>query len=48
MENKQDKMKALFDSKMNVKIHEFAVGDWVRIKKPGFLVKGVSKFGHPI
>lgn len=41
-------MKALFDDKMKVKVPDFAVGESVRIKKPGLLTKNDSKFGHPI
>ncbi|XP_078528658.1 uncharacterized protein LOC144806095 [Lissotriton helveticus] len=48
VEDKQQKMMTLFDSRMKSKVNDFVVGEWVRIKKPGFLVKGFSKFFPPI
>ena len=44
----QMKYKAYADKKRNAKEFEFNVGDWVRIKKPGIIVKGDRKYTRPV
>lgn len=45
---KQLKYKKYGDKKNNVKVVEFQIGDWVRVKKPGLVVKGDRKYSDPI
>ncbi|KAJ1112914.1 hypothetical protein NDU88_001175, partial [Pleurodeles waltl] len=45
---KQKKIKEIYDRKWKVKEPSFAIGDWVRIRKPDFVRKGASKFGRAL
>ena len=44
----QTKQKKYYDAKRNVKHVHFKVGDWVRVKKPGFITKGKKTFSDPV
>lgn len=44
----QTKYKKRFDEKKNVKETKICVGDWVKVKKPGFVSKGYSRYSEPI
>ncbi len=46
--SKQRKYKQYADKKRSVKVFEFNVGDWVRIKKPGIIVKGDTSYSKPV
>lgn len=48
VETKQTQSKKYYDKKRNVKYVQLTVGDWVRVKKPGFVVKGDRKYSDPI
>ena len=48
VKNKQNLYKKNFDKKANVKCVNFNVGDWVRVKKTGFIVKGKKRFSDPV
>jgi hypothetical protein len=45
---KQSQYKKYGDRKKNVKVVDFQVGDWVRVKKPGLLMKGDRRYSDPI
>lgn len=48
VQNAQKKHKRYYDAKRNVKQVHFKVGDWVRVKKPGFITKGKKTFSDPV
>ena len=48
VQRKQAESKEYFDKRKGVEQREFQIGDWVRIKKPGIVQKGFSKFTEPI
>ncbi|KAJ1139177.1 hypothetical protein NDU88_005554 [Pleurodeles waltl] len=45
---KQENFKKRYDDKWKVKEPCSAVGDWVKVCEPGFLVKGAAKFGEDL
>ena len=48
VQSKQNKYKKYTDRKRNAKEREFKVGDFVRVKKPGIVVKGDRKYSKPV
>ena len=48
VENQQKKSKNYYDQRKGVKIQCFQPGDLVRIKKPGYVSKGLSKYSAPV
>ncbi|KAJ1114755.1 hypothetical protein NDU88_002986 [Pleurodeles waltl] len=45
---KQENFKKRYDDKWKVKEPCFEVGDWVKVREPGFLVKGTARFGEAL
>ncbi|KAJ1104322.1 hypothetical protein NDU88_001734 [Pleurodeles waltl] len=45
---KQENFKKRYDDKWKVKESCFEAGDWVKVREPGFLVKGAAKFGKAL
>ena len=44
----QNKYKHYYDTKHNVKNINLQVGDWVRVRKPGFITKGRKVYSDPV
>ena len=48
VEQKQNKYKMYTDRKRSAKHPTFKIGDWVRVRKPGFIVKGDQRYSEPV